>query len=170
LDYRDDPMAKPGPKVILRADFAGKKHEWEGRIVRTEGEIDLKSRMVQVVAQVKDPYGRGKKPDRPPLAVGLYVEAEIEGRTVEQVAILPRAALRGNSLVYVVDPDNRLRFREVEVLRLTREAVVVRAGLDPGEKICLSPMEAVTDGMQVRLPGDEEKEDTTFAAREGRDA
>ena len=61
LDYRDDPRTNPGPRVVLRSDFAGKTFEWEGRIVRTEGEIDPSSRMVHVVAQVKDPYAKGSR-------------------------------------------------------------------------------------------------------------
>ena len=143
---------RKGPKVILRANFAGGLHEWEGRIVRTEGEIDAKSRMVHAVAQVVDPYGR-KDPDRPPLAAGLFVEAEIDGQQVEQVVVLPRAALRGESQVLVVDGEDRLRFRDIDPLRVTREEIVVRSGLERGERVCLSPLEAVTDGMKVRTGG-----------------
>jgi RND family efflux transporter MFP subunit len=150
FEYRDDPSRRSGPKVVLRAEFAGKVHEWTGRVVRTEGEIDRRSRMVHVVARVANPYARGDDPRRPPLAAGMYVEAEIEGTEVELAAVLPRAALRGDGLVYVIDGENRLRFRRVELLRSTNESIVVGAGLEAGEKVILSPMEAVTDGMQVR--------------------
>ena len=51
-------LTKPGPAVSLHAEFAGRTHTWRGFIVRTEGEIDAKSRMVNVVARVEDPYGR----------------------------------------------------------------------------------------------------------------
>ena len=161
LAYLDLPLvyrgqsSKKGPRVTLRANFAGKAHEWEGRIVRTEGEIDSMSRMVHAVAQVTDPYGRGKDPDRPPLAAGLFVEAEIQGRKVENVILLPRAALRENDRVLVVDSEERLRFREVDLLRVTREEVVVQGGLKAGERVCLSPLEAVTDGMKVRTERDD---------------
>jgi RND family efflux transporter MFP subunit len=150
LVFRGENKNKKGPKVLLRANFAGEIHEWEGRIVRTEGEIDPTSRMIHAVAQVANPYGRGKDPGRPPLAVGLFVEAEIEGQHVEQVVILPRAALRGESQVLVVDGEDRLRFRDIDPLRVTREEIVVRSGLSRGERVCLSPLEAVTDGMKVR--------------------
>jgi multidrug efflux pump subunit AcrA (membrane-fusion protein) len=125
-------------------------HEWSGRIVRTEGEIDPRTRMVHVVAEVRDPYGRGSDPTRPPLAAGMFVEAEIAGRKVESVAVIPRAALRGANEVIVVDDDNRLRFREIDILRATTDEVFVRAGLAPGDRVNVSPLEAVTDGMEVR--------------------
>ncbi len=128
LDYRDDPQTNPGPRVVLRSEFAGKTFEWEGRIVRTEGEIDPTSRMVHVVAQVKDPYAKGADPERPPLAVGMFVQAEIEGRRVTEVAVLPRAALRGRDQLLVVDGEDRLRFRQVEVGRTTDTEVIVAGG------------------------------------------
>jgi len=150
MHYRGETARQKGPRVTLAADFAGKVYEWTGKIVRTEGEIDPGSRMVHAVAQVKNPYGRGDDPDRPPLAVGLYVEAEIEGTTAEGVAVLPRSALRGRSQVLVITPEDRLEFRDVDLLRTTREQIYVRGGLKEGERVCLSSLEAVTDGMQVR--------------------
>ena len=149
LVYRGDDESR-GPEVVLRAEFAGALHEWSGRIVRTEGEIDVASRMVHVVAQVADPYGRGGEDGRPPLAVGMFVEAEILGRTARRVSVLPRSALHGEDQVWVVDADDRLWFREVEILRAETGRILVRAGLEPGERVCLSSMEAVTDGMRVR--------------------
>ncbi len=150
LVYRGQRANQKGPRVTLRANFAGEAHEWEGQIVRTEGEIDSMSRMVHAVAQVTNPYGRGSDPDRPPLAAGLFVEAEIEGNQVENVVLLPRSALRENNRVLVVDSEDRLRFRDIDLLRATREEIVVESGLGVGERVCLSPLEAVTDGMKVR--------------------
>jgi RND family efflux transporter MFP subunit len=156
LGYRDDPGTDSGPRVVLRSEFAGKIFEWEGRIVRTEGEIDPSSRMVHVVAQIKDPYAKGSHPERPPLAVGMFVEAEIEGRKVSDVAVLPRAALRGRDEMLVIDEESRLRFRPVEVSRTTDTEVIVAGGLAAGERVLLSPLEAVTDGMLVRTLDDQE--------------
>jgi RND family efflux transporter MFP subunit len=160
LAHLDLPLAAPGPAeaaggplVVLRARFAGEEREWEGRVVRTEGEIDPRSRMVHVVARIDDPYARRAPDARAPLAVGLFVEAEILGRAAEQVAALPRAALRGRDQVFVVDSADKLRFRTVDVLRVGREQVLIRAGLEPGERVCLSPLESAVDGMQVRVAG-----------------
>ena len=142
-----------GPEVQLRAEFAGALRTWIGHIVRTEGEIDAKSRMVHLVARVEDPYGQNGTADSAPLAVGLFVEAEIQGRKVEDVFVLPRTALRtdaGSDLVYVVDAGGRLRFKAVEVVRAERDSVVIGGGLRPGERVCVSPMAAAVDGMVVR--------------------
>ena len=150
LNYRGESGRIRGPAVTLRAEFAGRIHEWQGRIVRTEGEIDPQTRMVHVVAEVQNPYGRGPDPTRPPLAAGMFVEAEIVGRTVEHVAIVPRAALRGPSQVLVVDVNSRLMFRDVEVLRATTNELFILGGLETGDRVNVSPVEAVSDGMEVR--------------------
>ena len=153
LIYRGD-RDGDGPAVTLTATFAGGTHEWEGRVVRTEGEIDPRSRMVHVVAQVENPYGRGDEPGRPPLAAGMYVRATIHGRTIEGVASLPRSALRSDGNVWVIDGDDRLRIRNVAVLRTDREYVYVSGGLSEGERVCVSALEVVSEGMQVRLAGE----------------
>jgi RND family efflux transporter MFP subunit len=151
LVFRGDAADARGPEVVLRADFAGRTHEWRGRIVRTEGEIDPRTRMVHAVARVKDPYGHGDDPGRPPLAVGLFVQAEITGQTAKDVAILPRSALRDDGTVLVVDEEDRLRIRPVEVLRAARGEVVISSGLANGERVCLTSLAAVSDGMRVRV-------------------
>jgi RND family efflux transporter MFP subunit len=149
VDYRGAAAQEPGPDVVLYADFAGERHSWTGRIVRVEGEIDPVSRMVHVVAQVEDPYGKHEEKDPLPLAVGMFVEAEITGRVVEGAITVPRTALRDGQ-VLVVDGEDRLRFRDVDVLRIERENVVIVGGLSAGERICVSSLDAVSDGMKVR--------------------
>jgi RND family efflux transporter MFP subunit len=151
--YRGGNDDGTGPRVILRAHFAGSEREWHGRVVRTEGEIDPKSRMVHVVARVDDPYARRADDGRPPLAVGLFVEAEILGRRAEGVVVLPRAALRSDGRVLVVDDEQNLRFREVEVLRKGRDELIISSGLAAGDRVCISPLEAAVDGMAVRTVG-----------------
>ena len=150
LLYRGEKEQGEGPEVVLSSDFAGRVHRWSGRIVRTEGEIDPQSRMVHVVARVKDPYARGDLPGQPPLAAGMFVDAEILGREVEGVAVLPRSVLREGNQLLVIDDEDRLRFRTVSVLRVIREEIIVESGLADGERVCLTSLVAVTDGMRVR--------------------
>ena len=156
LAYLDLPLAsavKEGPRVDLLASFAGRQRRWVGRIVRTEGEIDPSTRMVGLVAEVEDPYGRGADETDAPLTVGLFVDARIRG-AVEEVVRLPREALRrgeeGEDQVLVVEGGDRLRFRRVEVLQRTAREVLIREGLADGEWVCISPLEAPVDGMEVR--------------------
>lgn len=148
LPFFEDPddMRRDLPEVELTARFAGRDHSWKGRIVRTEGEIDAKSRLVNVVARVEnDPAD-----EQPPLPVGLFVQAQIRGRQADSVAVIPRQALRGNDQVLVVDDEDRLRLQRVEVLRVEGEDVYVSQGLASGDRITTSMIQAPVDGMRVR--------------------
>jgi RND family efflux transporter MFP subunit len=137
--------------VKLRTEFAGVQRSWDGRIVRTEGELDPATRMVQVVASVANPYDQAS--NRAPLAVGLFVEAEILGREVDNVSVLPRSALREDNRVLLVDNNDQLVFREVRVLRRADDKVYIGSGLSRGDRICISPLQSSTEGMQVRVEG-----------------
>ena len=161
LAYLDLPLSyrgsetRLGPRVTVRTTFAGATHAWDGRIVRTESEIDPVSRMVHVVAEVMDPYSSGPDPNRPPLAVGMYVDAEIEGRRFGRLAVIPRAALRGRDQVMLVDEESRLRFRTIDILRLTTASIYVRDGLQTGERVAISTVDSPTDGMLVQVTNGE---------------
>ena len=162
LAYRGDggSVSETGPEVILRSEFAGQEHEWRGRIVRTEGEIDPRTRMVHAIARVEDPYARSDEGLRPPLALGMFVEAEILGRSSGQVAILPRTALRGADQVLVVDDEYELRVQQVEIFRLERDQVMVRSGLEEGDRIVVSPLENAVNGMPVSVIGEDLGQET----------
>jgi multidrug efflux system membrane fusion protein len=164
LGYRDDGTGprNDGPRVILRAQFAGREHEWTGRIVRTEGEIDRATRMIHAIAQVDDPYARGNDPSRPPLAVGMFVTAEIIGRGSGEVVDLPRSVLRGADevlLVEHVDGKDLLRLQQVDVFRLERDRVLIRSGIEEGARVVVSPLENAVTGMQVRVAPASDSED-----------
>lgn len=131
------------PTVKLSADYGGQVRQWFGKIVRAEAEIDTSSRMVHLVARVES------SKDSQDLSVGLFVTAEIAGLAVENIVRLPRSAIRNDNQVLVVDTENRLRFREIQPLRLYRDNVLINAGLNPGERVCISTVQTAIDGMAV---------------------
>jgi RND family efflux transporter MFP subunit len=85
-----------------------------------------------------------------PLAVGLFVRAEIDGRWVEDVLVVPRPAMRDDDRLLVVDADDHLHLRAVDVLRIDRDEVLIRADLDAGDRVVVSPIQVVVEGMRVR--------------------
>ncbi len=148
LSFRNNPHHNSGPDVRFHATFAGREHTYMGRIVRVEGEIDARSGMIALVGRVDNPY-RQRANNTPPLAVGMFVTAEILGHHAENVVVIPRSALRGKNRVLVV-MDNRLYYRTIDILRADAEKVIVRSGLRSGDQLCLSPLDTVVDGMRVR--------------------
>lgn len=157
LAYLDLPLGlrggelERGPRAVIRGRFAGRDLEWEGFVHRTEGEIDPRSRMVHVVVRVADPYGDAAAAHGVPLAAGMFVDVGLHGRQAEGVFVLPRRALLESGQVAIVNGDGKLRLRDVQLLRATREQAVIGSGLEADDRVVLTRLDAIIDGMSVRV-------------------
>ncbi len=153
-------------KAKLTGQAAGQLQTWSSEIVRTEATIDERNRLQYVVAQVEDPYGlHSDSVDRPVLNTGLFVEAEIEGRLLKNVYVLPRLAIHNNNTVWVLNTKNRLSIRRVNLLHRGEDKAYVKQGLtqdvkgtgleyeglSSSDRVIVSPLDAVVDGMQLRI-------------------
>jgi len=134
-----------GASATVQIRLAGATQAWDAKVVRAQGQIDEKTRLINVVVRVEQPYAK-----RPPLAIGLYAEVDIQGQILENAALLPRAVLRADQQVWVVDHENRLYVRPVRVAHLTTEGVIIDEGLVDGDQVVTSQLKAVSNGMKVR--------------------
>ncbi len=137
------------PKAHLHAQVAGRQFEWDAKIVRSEGEVDRQSRSVYLVAQVK--------PDSKDsiLQPGLFVKAEVQGRTLENVFRVPLAAFLDFERLALVNEDDELVFRDVKVARRQGNEALVMEGLSAGDRVCMTALEVV-EGMPVKVAGETE--------------
>lgn len=140
-----------GPRVTLAAERRGNMAYWQGRIVRSEGVVDEKTRVTYAVAQIEDPYRLHAGQDAGAvLPMGTFVAVTIDGKTVQDVVRLPRSVLRGNGQIVVVGDDNLLQIRSVEVLRTDKKYAYILSGITEGERISLTSIENPINGMKVR--------------------
>ncbi len=133
----------------ITANFAGQKYSWKGKVARTSGGVDIKSRRINVILSVENPYHSTMH--KPSLMEGMFVEAIIQGHSIDDAVEIPREALKGESCWVV--KNSKLVIQEVEVLHLEDETAIVR-GLSSGEKIVTSHLEIVTDGIEVKIAGE----------------
>ncbi|MBX3630042.1 MAG: efflux RND transporter periplasmic adaptor subunit [Nitrosomonas sp.] len=138
------------PHVLLGADYLGKQQIWHAKLIRSESMVDRNTGMVILVAQITDPFKRqSDSSNSVELPLGLFVKALIQGRRFDRLAILPASAVFGDDQVAVVDRDNRLRLRTVQVLKRERGQVMIQSGLKDGERILVSGLLHPIDGMAV---------------------
>lgn len=137
-----------GPAVSLTAIQKGKLTNWDAQIVRSEGVVDERSRVTYAVAQIDDPYQL--EADGTPLPIGTFVSARIDGVANVDVIRIPRTALRGADQVLVVDDENTIQIRTVDILRADNQYAYIRDGVTAGERITTTAIEAPTNGMSVR--------------------
>jgi len=151
----------PGKGAIaqVKANFAGEEKCWPGYVVRTTGQVDKTSRLISVIVEVSEPF---KDSDStPPLLPGMFVEVLIEGNILKNAIAVPRDAIRNNNEVWVAK-DGQLHVQPLEIVRANRDFAYADSGLDDGDMIIVSSLDAVIEEMKVRIQT-EPKTSTTFA-------
>ena len=162
LPFGGGGAGREAPRARVRAVVgpAGPRTAREGRLVRVAAEVDPATRFLAAVVEV--PGGRlPGAGGQPPLLGGMAVEVEIEGKEFPAVAVLPESAFRRDGRVLVVDREDRIRVREVdafwtedppaEAAASEGARVLVRSGLAEGERVVVTPLEIVSEGMRVRV-------------------
>jgi multidrug efflux pump subunit AcrA (membrane-fusion protein) len=82
---------------------------------------------------------------------GLFVEAEIQGKTIGKAYKIPRYALRESNTVYILTEAGTLETREVVIVKNDARSVIISSGLTPGEKVAISPIAYFAEGMPVNV-------------------
>lgn len=136
-------------QVSLSSRQGDSTYEWQAELVRTEGVLDERSRVLFAVAEVVDPYGVNTRRDAP-LRVGTFVQANISGKTMSNIVVLPRHVLRTGNQVWVVDGNNRLVNRVIGLLRNEGDLVYIHSGLEAGERVALSTIPHAIAGTEIR--------------------
>jgi len=123
---------------------------WEGRVIRLLGDLDPAGRMARVLIRVENPLQVGRD-NAFPLLLDAYVRVEIEGDTFEDAIVLPRPALQEGDAVWIMDEDDRLAKRDVEILWRESATVLVGKGLSTGDRVIVSRVPSPLTGMQLRV-------------------
>lgn len=144
--------AETGSRATVRLEVNGETHTWEGRIVRSLGEMDPRGRMARVVVALEDPYQlQTAESGRPDLAMGLFVDLVLHGSTIPDVVRIPRRALREKTTVWLVDEQGELAVRPVKIARREKDNLFISEGLEGGERIVLTNISGAADGMKLRI-------------------
>lgn len=141
--------------VTLVAVMAGQVQKWQGKIVRTEGVVDDKSRVTYAVVELKDPYGLNAAGDVEPLVFGRFVRAQIKGRFAPDIAIIPRHVLTREDEILIVK-NGQVEIRQLNIARMDEDKVYVRDGLSVGEQFVTSSIPNPMNGMKIRTKADVE--------------
>jgi len=148
LRYEGISEERNHPPIVLTLQYGDETYAWEGIIERVEGTIDRETRMLHVIGRISEPY-RERSPGQPPLKIGMFSKAAIRGKHLDKAFVLPRIVMVEDDMVLVLDEDNRLSRRTVKVVQTEGENVIIRSGLRDGQRVILTPMEYIVDGMKV---------------------
>ncbi len=158
--YRNgEPDIEPvKPKVSIRSSL-GSNENWDGEIVRAEGTIDPTARQLHVVAEINDPFG-AENVGRSPLKIGEYVTAELMGKTLRDVIVIPNSTIYQGSYVYLA-VDGLLQRKDIVIAWQNDEEAIVSDGVSSGDTLVTTPLGQVVSGVAIQLIGDEDPQQLT---------
>ena len=144
--------AEPGPEVVFTGAVGGVPRVWRGRITRSAAAVNARTRLINVIAELDDPYGANAD-NGATMAPGLFVNASIQGAQIEDLLVAPRAAIRSGDKLFLGDPDtSELKVRQVDVVYTSPEGAWFRSTeVDEGALALISPVQAAFDGMTITL-------------------
>lgn len=140
--------------VTLKGTIGAEEYLWKAEPVRIDPEIERTTLSAHIAVKVLPTEGSAFP--LPP--VGLFVKAEIAGKTLGGVSEIPRRALLEGNRVIVVGEGNQIAFRDLVIPRRTRKTALVSGGLEAGDRIVLTRLSAPIAGMEVQIQQDTNKE------------
>jgi len=149
---------------IVQETGNGRQIELPGRVVKLQGDITPAGRMARVLAQIDDPLRlAGANSTAPedhglPLLLGAYVRVAIEGPELAGVFELPREAIREGNRLWIMDSNDQLDIRPIEIVWTREHTVLVKDSLRAGDRIVTSRIGTPLPGLKLRTEDVDENE------------
>lgn len=151
-----------GSPVKIRSNTAWPEGIFrEGYLNKQVGALDDQTRLARVLVKIPDPLAQEPENEGlPPLIIGGFVEAQVQGREIEDVVRLNRDYLRSNQTVWVMQ-EGKLSIRDVDIVLTDSEYAYIREGLKDQEQVVVTNLSTVAEGISLRTEsGEEERQDT----------
>jgi hypothetical protein len=126
-----------------------------GRVIRLAADLEEQGRMARLIVSVEDPLSlEPADAEKPRLLLGSYVRCEIEGIQLASVASLGRGLIRDGNSVWIMDSEDKLDIRPVEIAFRGRDRVMISGGIRAGERLVVSRLATPVQGMALRIRTD----------------
>jgi len=156
-------------EVTIRVRSGDWEATWPARFDRIREAVDPRTRAINVVAVVDNPYEKIIPGVRPALMQGMYCEVVLRAPARAGTVVLPRAAVC-DGRVRLLDADDRLSSGMVTLAFAQDDFVVVETGLKGGERVVVSDPTPAIEGMKVAPVDDTGLRDRLLMQAEGREA
>lgn len=138
-------------RIPVSVSVVDSEQTWSAELVRTEAVLDPNTRTLFAVARVQDPYGLMANNNSEPLRIGTFVDVAIPGTMLKQVYRVERHMLKPGNIIWIIDREQRIRSRIVDVSYADAVYAYISSGLSPGDQICITPIENPLPGTLVRI-------------------
>ena len=145
-------------KNITIQQSANKNLSWPATIERIDSVIDPKTRLVNVIAEVNDPFNTEIHSSA--LRVGTFVTAEFMGKAMDSLYALPQSAVLTDKTVFTVNSKNEVEILNAEIAHRNPDSVLVYLPIAENQSIQVisQGQSALVTGLNVTQQGISEGE------------
>ena len=137
-----------GSSAAITVNIGDKVWNFSAPIVRSEAEIDRRSRVANLIAEFSGTPEVGE--GRPALTPGVFARAEILGRPVPDVIELSNTALSPDGHILVVNEQSILERKDVAVVNREKDRVWI-SGISEGEVVVAELNNTLFPGLRVQV-------------------
>jgi RND family efflux transporter MFP subunit len=142
----------------------GPNHSRRAQLVGLTAMVEENGRMAKLLAEVPDPLSlQPTSSEQPKLLLGSYVRVEIAGKLLPNAAAIERDHIHNGDQLWIMDDQDRLDIRTVEIAFRGHDQALVIGGVSQGEKLITTNLPSPVQGMSLRL---KEAETSSSAAEE----
>lgn len=132
----------------------------DGRVARLSATVEEKGRMARLLVEVADPLALLKEnSDKPGLLLNSYVRVDLEGRQLTSTAAISRDFLRDGDTLWIMDREDKLDIRTVEIVFRGEKEVYIASGVATGERLITTILPTPVQGMSLRLSGEGQQQE-----------
>lgn len=124
----------------------------DGSLYDQAGKVDFIDRDVDTTTGAMLAQASFDNPDKL-LRPGQFTKLRIETQVVKDAILIPQRCvmeIQGLYSVFVVDSNNKVQTRDIEVGSTIGSAWMITKGLEPGEKVIYEGLQKVKDGSSVK--------------------
>jgi RND family efflux transporter MFP subunit len=144
----DSSVSKSPFKVSITSTIGSQAYQWDATITRTDSTFDINTRQIDIIAEVSDPFG--KISGQPALKIGQFVSARIEGRTIENIFVIPNKSIREGSYVYAVR-EGKLAKQSIDILWQDDQNALISDGVEIDELVVTTSLNSTLAGASAKL-------------------
>ena len=118
---------------------------WKAEVISVRSELDNRARTLQIVVRVDDPYSSHSAAQNFPLLPNQPIELVFRTIQPSSVITIPLSAIHQDQ-VLLLNEENEIEFREVQLGLMQENQVKIMSGLNAGDKLIL-------DSLITAIPG-----------------
>lgn len=134
--------------LTISSSIGTSRYTWDATLTRTDSTYDINTRQIDIIANVKDPFGA--QSGQPALKIGQFVSARIEGRVIEDVFVIPNKSIREGSYLYVVR-DGKLAKQNIDIIWQDDQNALIQEGIKDGELVVITSLNSTLAGARAKL-------------------